>query len=191
MTTKNSRQKLEIEYRRQCVKDVWIKLGVFSVTQQQIVNSLKDNFDIEVDQTTISRDLKIVKQRIQEQTADELKSEFFAGYMRIINEAREGWRRSLEDAKTETVEVVEMPETRATDGTLILAAKQRTKASSRTEGQSGNPSFLDQEQKAFKAMRELFGVDLKNEPGSSEDSPFYQKMVILPPKKKEENNEGS
>lgn len=148
---RNSRQQLEIEYRRMLIKDTWIKLGVFGVTQQQIADQVTEDFDIAIDQPTVSRDLKVIKYRMQKQGADELRAEFFAGYMRLITEAREGWRRSLEDAVTETTEIIEVAGAETQN--------ERVKASTRRTGQSGNPSFLDQEQKYFAAMRKMFGVD--------------------------------
>lgn len=174
MAIKNGGEQLKIEYRRQCIKDTWIKLGVFGVTQQKITNQLKEDFGIEVTQVTVSRDLKVIKQRIKNQSADELRSEIFAGYMRLITEAREGWRRSLEDAVTETSEVIEGP--------AFEGKNQKLKAQTRTTGQSGNPAFLKREEEAFAAMRKMFGVDLERQPGSTADNPVYHRMVVLPPK---------
>lgn len=160
MEAKNSRQELEIEYRRQCVKDAWIKLGVFDVTQQQIADTLAEDCKIVVDQSTISRDLKVIKQRIKDQTADEMKTELWAAYMRVVSEARQAWKRSLEDAVTETSEMIEVPEVaKGEKGNSTVVNQQRLKASTRREGQSGNPALLAQEQAAYKAMREMFGID--------------------------------
>lgn len=177
---RNSRQQLEIEYRRKLIKDTWIKLGVFGITQQQIADQVTDDFDIAIDQPTVSRDLKVIKKRIKKQTADELRAEIFAGYMRLITEARKGWRRSLEDAVTETTEIIEAP------GGPGSAKSERVKAQTTTKGQSGNSSFLDQEQKAFAAMRKMLGVDMETVPGSTADNPVYHKMVVLPPKDESE-----
>jgi len=170
VTVKNSKQELEIEYRRACIKEVWIELGVFDVTQQQIADKLAEKCSITVDQSTISRDIKVIKQRIKDQTADDLRSELFAGYMRLIIEARGAWRKSLEDAVTETTEAIE--------GGSGPGSGQRLKAQTRTAGQSGNPAFLAEEQKAFKAMREMFGVDAETA-GSSEDKPLHLNISNL------------
>ena len=50
---------------------------------------------------------------------------------------------------------------------------QRLKAFTKKEGQAGNPALLAQAQAALKAIREMFGVDVKTDPGSSEFNPFY------------------
>jgi hypothetical protein len=150
MASKNSSQQRNIEHRRKCVKDAWIALGVFGVTQHQIVERLKADYDISVDQSTVSRDLAIIKQRLIDQTTAELKSELWGAYMHVVNQAREGWRRSLEDKE---VTVFENVQGAGGDG------NDRIKAQERKEGQSGNASFLAEEQKAYKAMREMFGVD--------------------------------
>ena len=160
MAVRNSREQLEIEYRRQCVKDIFIKLGAFDVTQVQIVEALKEDYKIKVDQSTISRDLAAIKKTMRQQTPDDLKAFLFAEYLWALRESRVGWRRSLEDAETTIQEMIDGGEPVKLDSKgLPLPVAQRLKASTRREGQSGNPALLAQAQAALKAIREMFGVD--------------------------------
>ena len=169
MAQRNSTQEREIEYRRQCVKDTWIKLGAFGTTQQQITDALKDDYGIEVDRSTVSGDLKAIKKAMQAQTPADLKSFLMAEYLYVIGEARAAWQKSLEDAVTETQEAVEGDQ---------ATGKQRLKVSTRREGQSGNPALLAQAQAALKAIREMFGVDAaqKLELGGSIDLSFESSL---------------
>ena len=177
MSSKNSTQQREIEYRRQCVKDAWIKLGVFGVTQQQIVEALTTDYKITVDQATISRDLAAIKKAMQERTPDDLKAYLMAEYEYIIGEARQGWNRSVQDAVTETSEVIEVPEVgKDAKGNAIQTTSQRLKASTRKVGQAGDSSFLAEIRQTAKSIREMFGVDPK-EAGSSENKPFYMAQI--------------
>lgn len=157
---RNSRQQLEIEYRRKCVKDTWIKLGALDVTQEQIVQTLKTDYGIEVERSTVSRDLAAIKKAMQEQTPEELRVFLMAEYLFALKEAKSAWKRSLEDAVTETSEVIEVPDiARDEEGTPQVVSNQRLKAQTRKEGQSGNPALLGQAQAALKAVREMFGTD--------------------------------
>lgn len=172
MGKKNSTQEREIEYRRQRVKDVWVKLGVFGVTQDQITEALAKDYSITVDRSTVSRDLAVINKTMRERTPDDLKGYLMAEYEYLISEARHGWIKSKEDAVTETTEMIETPE----------AGSQRLKASTRRVGQAGDSSFLAEIRQTAKSIREMFGVDAKTDPGSSEQNPIYHKMVVIPPK---------
>jgi len=172
MTQRNSREQLEIEYRRQCVKDIFIKLGAFDVTQSEIVDVLKEDYKIEVDQSTISRDLAAIKKAMRQQTPDDLKAFLFAEYIWALREARGGWTKSQEDAVTEIQEMIEAAGEPGGDA----LNRGRAKVSTRREGQSGNPALLAQAQAALKAIREMFGVDAAKA-GESDDKPFIVKVV--------------
>jgi hypothetical protein len=89
-----------------------------------------------------------------------LPTEFDEKYRYIHEQALAAWLRSLEDAVTETSEMVEVPEmTKDAKGNPVVTTSQRMKAQTRKEGQSGNPALLAQAQAALKAIREMFGVD--------------------------------
>lgn len=149
---KDSTRQREIEYRRQCVKNTWLKLGAFGTTQQQIVDGLAADYGIEVDQSTVSRDLAAIKKAMQEQTPAELKAALLAEYEFILSETRAAWFKSLKDAETSIQELIDGGEGNPGSG-------QRLKASTKKEGQSGNPALLAQANAALKAIREMFGVD--------------------------------
>jgi hypothetical protein len=157
---KNKTEQREIEYRRQCVKDTWIKLGVFGVTQEQITKALADDYQIDVDRSTISRDLAAVKNAMQERTPEDLKAYLMAEYEYLLGEARQGWTRSQEDAVTETSEMIEVPEVgKDKEGKPIQVTSQRLKASTKRIGQAGDSSFLAEIRQTTKSIREMFGVD--------------------------------
>lgn len=149
MSRKNSTQEREIEYRRQCVKDTWIKLGVFGVTQDQITEALARDYSIKVDRSTVSRDLTAINKAMRGRTPDDLKGYLMAEYEYLINEARQGWVKSKEDVVTETTEMIEAPD----------AGGQRFKAFTRRVGQAGDSSFLAEIRQTAKSIREMFGVD--------------------------------
>lgn len=147
---KNSTKTRKIEYRRQCIKDIWIGMGI--QTQFGIVDALAENYDITVTQATVSRDLATLKQRMIEQTTDDIKSFVLAGYEHIWEEAISAWTKSLKDKTTEIQE--------STEGDN---GGQRYKTQSKTEGQSGNPAHLRNAQDVLKAMRDLWGLDRPKE----------------------------
>lgn len=121
-----------------------------------------------ITQATVSRDLKYLSdqwQKSAEQDTATLKAELKQKYLLAWREATAAWQRSKEDAETTIQEMIE--------GGDSGNGQQRLKASTRKEGQSGNPALLAQAQAALKAIREMFGVDVKNDPGSSEDKPIY------------------
>lgn len=158
--SKNSTQQREIEYRRQCVKDTWIKLGAFDITQQQIVEALKENYKIEVDQSTVSRDLAAIKKAMQRRTPDDLKAHLMAEYEFIIRQARDAWKRSQEDAVTEISEIIQTPEIGKDEkGHPVQVTGERIKGSTKRVGQAGDSSFLAEIRQTAKAIREMFGID--------------------------------
>jgi arginine repressor len=153
---RNNREQREIEYRRQCVKDTWIKLGAFDVTQEQITQALKADFGIEVDRSTVSRDLAAIKKMMSAETAEELKAFLLAEYLFVIKEERAAWKRSLEDAVIEISEMTELPGMiKDEKGTTAQVVSQRLKASTRRAGQSGNPAHMAQLQAALRSIWEL------------------------------------
>lgn len=120
-----------------------------------------------IDQSTVSRDIKTLKAEWVKQR-NGLVEEFEAKYRLIYREAYLAWLRSKEDAETTTQEMI--------DGGEGAGTGQRLKASTRKEGQSGNPALLAQAQGALKAIREMFGVDAAKA-GESDDKPFIVKVV--------------
>lgn len=106
-----------------------------------------------IDQSTVSRDIKTLKAEWVKQR-NGLVEEFEAKYRLIYREAYLAWLRSLEDAETTIQEIIDGGEL---GGDALN--KGRLKASTRKEGQSGNPALLAQAQGALKAIREMFGVD--------------------------------
>lgn len=102
-----------------------------------------------IDQSTVSRDIKTLKAEWVKQR-NGLVDEFEAKYRLLYREAYAAWMRSKEDAITEIQEAIEGGDT---------GNGQRLKASTKKEGQSGNPALLAQAQAALKAIREMFGMD--------------------------------
>lgn len=116
-----------------------------------------------IDQTTVSRDIKHLLDQWRSETDTDIRQrqkELEQKYLWIYREAVMAWHKSLEDAETTVQELVDSGEPAKLDkeGNLIPPG-QRLKASTRKEGQSGNPALLAQAQAALKAIREMFGVD--------------------------------
>lgn len=105
-----------------------------------------------INQSTVSRDIKTLKAEWVKQR-NGLVDEFEAKYRLVYREAMAAWQESKKPAETETTEMIEGGEGDTGKG-------QRLKASTRKEGQSGNPALLAQSQAALKAIREMFGVDV-------------------------------
>jgi hypothetical protein len=148
---KNPTQRKEIENRRRFVARLFCE-GI--TNQFAIVDALAARHNITVDQSTVSRDLKVIEAEWKKEAVTEMdtvKSQLRARYEAIYGEAFSAWLRSLEDAETTIQEMI--------DGGEGDTGKQRLKASTRKEGQSGNPALLAQAQAALKAIREMFGVD--------------------------------
>jgi hypothetical protein len=149
---KNPTQRKEIENRRRFVARLFCE-GI--TNQFAIVDALAARHNITVDQSTVSRDLKVIEAEWKKEAVTEMdtvKSQLRARYEAIYGEAFSAWLRSLEDAETTIQELLD-------GGGEGDTGKQRLKASTRKEGQSGNPALLAQAQAALKAIREMFGVD--------------------------------
>jgi predicted transcriptional regulator len=157
----------EREADRRAISEYYLK----GWNQTDIANLLN------IDQSTVSRDIKHLKGEWVKQR-NGLVDEFEAKYRHIYREALAAWEESKKPAETETSEMVEVPEvTKDERGNAVITMAQRLKASTRKEGQSGNPALLAQAQAALKSLREMFGTDAKNDPGSSEDRPFIAKII--------------
>lgn len=166
------RSESQRERDRLLISDLYVQ----GFTQQEIADKLGLN------RNTVNSDIKFLKTEWAKQR-NGLVDEFEGKYRYVYREAITAWHRSKEDAVTEVSEMVETPEV-VTDakGNKQQVMEQRLKASTRKEGQSGNPALLAQAQAALKAIREMFGVDVKNDPGSSAERPLHTRMVIVPPK---------
>lgn len=154
--------------------------------QSDIAQILEDEFGIKVSQPTISNDLQAIDKRIQaksEAVIMAVREKILFEYERVYGEAFSAWLKSLEDAESETSEVIETPEEfKETGNKAANKKKQRLKVQSKREGQSGNAALLGQAQNALKSIRELLGLDIQSDPGSNANNPIYHKMVVLPPK---------
>lgn len=171
--TKDSTRQQEINRRRQIIS----KLRHEGIKEQaKIADRLRGDYGIDVTQQTVSNDLKaldLIWRASAIENTDKVKQELLKQYRYIYQQSLIAWERSTEDAETTTQELIDG------DGSGV---NQRLKASTRKEGQSGNPALLAQAQAALKAIREMFGVDIKTDPGSSETNPIYHKMLVVPPK---------
>lgn len=166
---KNATQQKEIENRRRLIARLFCE-GI--TNQFAIVDALAARHKIEVDRSTVSRDLKVIEAEWKAETTgaiETMKAQFKARYETIYGEAFSAWLKSLEDAETTIQEMIDGGEVG------IAGASQRLKASTRKEGQSGNPALLAQAQAALKAIREMFGVDVQKT--GTDDSPFILKVV--------------
>lgn len=144
--------------------------------------------ELGIDQTTVSRDIKYLLIEWREETNTDIKqyqAELKEKYLLVWRESLAAWQRSKEDAETTIQELIDSGEPVKLDKDgKPLSVAQRLKASTRKEGQSGNPALLAQAQAALKAIREMFGVDAaaKVEHSGSVDT----NLIILPSKESSE-----
>ena len=134
------RSESQRERDRALISDMYLQ----GWNQQEIADKLGIN------RNTVGSDIKVLLKEWRKQR-NGLVDEFEAKYRLIYREAYAAWLRSQAAAITETSEVIE--------GEAGNSGSQRIKASTRREGQSGNPALLAQAQAALKAIREMFGVD--------------------------------
>lgn len=155
---KNSTQQQEINRRRQIVSKLRHE-GVRS--QEDIASRLRDDYGIEVTRQTVSNDLKALDQLWRSSAIDNIdkwKKEVLSQYRYLYQQSLAAWEMSLEDAEEMT--------TGGKDG-----------PTERVKGQSGNPAHIRNAQDALGAIRDILGLDTKNDPGSSADKPFIIKVV--------------
>lgn len=163
---KDATQQRIIDNRRRYIARLFCE-GI--TNQFEIAETLAERYNIvaqdgnPLNQSIISRDLKVIETGWKKEATDSIdamKAQFRARYETIYGEAFSAWLRSLEDAETTIQEMIDSGEPVKLDSKgNPLPAAQRLKASTRKEGQSGNPALLAQAQAALKAIREMFGVD--------------------------------
>ena len=140
-----------INYRQLKVAEIWERNPKQNLAD--IRDTLASEFGISVHLATVSRDVVALEQRNLKRSnavVDAVKQQLAEEYEFIYSEVIAAWYKSLEAKQVITAENVE-----AEGG----KAASRIKASERTEGQSGNPALMAQAQAALKAVRELYGLD--------------------------------
>jgi CRISPR/Cas system CSM-associated protein Csm4 (group 5 of RAMP superfamily) len=139
------RRRIIAGYRLRGIENTW-----------ELMALLEKEHNITVSERTVYYDKEAIeKQWLEDSKVDneKRKANLIHKYEYIHREALAAWLKSLEDAETTIQEMIDGGEI----GTA--GASQRLKASTRKEGQSGNPALLAQAQAALKAIREMFGVD--------------------------------
>lgn len=131
------------ESQRQRDRNQITELYLQGWTQQAIADKLG------ISRQTVNKDIKVLLAEWKKRR-EGIRDEFASKYDYIYREAISAWLKSLQDAETTIQEMIE-----AGEG----GQGQRLKASTKKEGQSGNPALLAQAQAALKAIREMFGVD--------------------------------
>lgn len=165
-----ARSESQRERDRAIVSDLYLQ----GWNQQEIADKLG------IHRNTVGSDIKVLLKEWKK-NRNGLVDEFEGKYRLIYREALAAWKRSLEDAETTIQEMIDN-----NGGELGGEAlnKGRLKASTRKEGQSGNPALLAQAQGALKAIREMFGVDAaeKVEHTGKDGGPiqFTEVIVELP-----------
>ena len=155
---KYERKKQEINRRRQIVSRLKAE-GI--KTQQEIADRLKADFNIQVDRSTVSTDLKALdKQWIKASidNTDKWKRDLIKQYQVIYEQSMAAWYLSLDDAE----EITTNP-----DGEETIKIKV----------QSGNPALLSQAQNALKNIRDILGLDAPVDTNIN----IGGKLIILPP----------
>lgn len=137
---KNSTQQQELNRRRQIIS----KLRHEGVrTQADIAERLRDDYEIEVTQQTVSNDLKALDKLWRSSAIgniDKWKREVAGQYRYLYQQALSAWEMSLEDAEE-----------------ITTSGKDRP--TEKVKGQSGNPAHLRNAQESLKAIREILGLD--------------------------------
>ena len=109
-----------------------------------------------VNQSTISRDLEVMKQAWQESALvkfDEIKARELARIDELEREYWQAWQDSKEDAETVTEKM--KANKGKVEGKQEVIAGERTTV---TRGQTGNPSFLQGVQWCIEQRLKIFGV---------------------------------
>jgi len=143
MPSKNGSKQKEITKRRLAVAQLF---NEGHKNQFVIAELLKDRYNIEASQPTVSVDLKALDKQWKTESKTEIdmvKGRLIAKYEQLYNEAYQAWLLSLQEAVTEE------------SGKTVKGPYTKTKR----VGQSGNPGLLAQAQSALKAIRELLGTD--------------------------------
>lgn len=157
------RRRIIADYRLRGIDDTW-----------ELMALLEKEHSIIVSQRTIYTDKEAIEKQWLEASKEDnekRKANLSQKYEYIHREALAAWLKSLEDAETTIQEIIDGGEL---GGDALN--KGRLKASTRKEGQSGNPALLAQAQGALKAIREMFGVDAAKA-GESDDKPFIVKVM--------------
>jgi hypothetical protein len=141
------RRRIVADYRLRGIENTW-----------ELMALLEKDHGIAVSERTVYYDKEAIeKQWLEDSKLDneKRKANLVQKYEYIHREAVSAWFKSLEDAETTIQEMIENGGELGSDA----LNKGRLKASTRKEGQSGNPALLAQAQAALKAIREMFGVD--------------------------------
>jgi hypothetical protein len=156
------RRRIVADYRLRGIENTW-----------ELMALLEKDHGIAVSERTVYYDKEAIeKQWLEDSKLDneKRKANLVQKYEYIHREAVSAWFKSLEDAETTIQEMID-----GGGDAGIAGGAQRLKASTRKEGQSGNPALLAQAQAALKAIREMFGVDKL--PTGTDDSPFVVKVI--------------
>jgi hypothetical protein len=140
------RRRIVADYRLRGIENTW-----------ELMALLEKDHGIAVSERTVYYDKEAIeKQWLEDSKLDneKRKANLVQKYEYIHREAVSAWFKSLEDAETTIQEMID-----GGGDAGIAGGAQRLKASTRKEGQSGNPALLAQAQAALKAIREMFGVD--------------------------------
>lgn len=145
MATGKRRSKSQIARDRKRVAELYLKGWL----QVEIADELK------IDQSTVSRDLSALLEEWKESAlvdVDELKAQELAKINVLENEYWGAWKKSQDDAVTQTKE-------RYMAGEKPESANKRIKEQEKRVGQVGDSSFLRGVQWCIQKRCELLGLD--------------------------------
>lgn len=136
-STTRFRQRFEAEQRRRKAAALYLQ----GMTQHDIAERL------EVAQTTVQRDIAVVRERWKQAGIHDLNERKCAELERVDwaeREAQRGWRRSLQDEVTVTREE---------------GGENGTRTTVKRRGQSGNPAFLQTVLKCVDQRCRILGLN--------------------------------
>lgn len=129
---------------------------------------------MDVDQATISRDLKAIMADWKEAARldmEELRARELAKLAKTYRDACDGWKRSVQDAvKAETVET----DSPGKDG----KGKKSTRKKGSRQGQAGDPQFLRIKLECIKRWCEIYGLDAAKEVNHTGAIKFYAGFTL-------------
>ena len=142
--------------------------------------------DLGCDQATISRDLTALRREWLDRSVNHIeqkKAEQLAKIDRLEVTYWNAWERSKENAEVETVEQigVKTKTQKGVNGEEYSIVPERIKKNKRTEGQLGNPAFLQGVQWCINKRCEILGLDApkKQEHTGKDGAPMTIKVEYV------------
>ncbi len=158
MTVKNPTKNRTILYRRSKIAGLWAE----GMTQQQdIADGLKARFDIDINRSTVSRDLDALKAEWQEERVtdfDQAVTEAIRTRKHLLSLALLDYEKSKEPKETTIQETIDSGPRSTKPGAKPEQPETRAKAQIKTEERNGDPRYLTVASQQAAAIEKIIGV---------------------------------